>query len=77
MLTGLRRYLGQSWTPLRIEVEYDRPRRWRALEKNFARQSFSPRTPTPSFSKHTCWIARRSIPFPSTTWSPRATCARS
>jgi hypothetical protein len=35
MLAALRRYLGQTWTPLRIEVEYDRPRRWRELEEAF------------------------------------------
>ena len=35
MLAGLRRYLGQAWAPLRIEVEYDRPRCWRALEEEF------------------------------------------
>ena len=35
MLAGLRRYLGQAWAPLRIEVEYDRPRCWRELEEEF------------------------------------------
>lgn len=35
MLAGLRRYLGAIWAPLRIEVEYDRPRRWRELEEEF------------------------------------------
>jgi len=35
MLAGLRRYLGNAWAPLRIEVEYDRPRRWRELEEAF------------------------------------------
>jgi AraC-like DNA-binding protein len=38
MLTGLRRYLGQAWTPIRIEVEYDRPRGWRELERQFGAQ---------------------------------------
>lgn len=32
MLKGLRRYLGNAWAPLRIEVEYNRPRLWRELE---------------------------------------------
>jgi AraC-like DNA-binding protein len=35
MLTGIRRYLGQAWTPLRIELECDRPQRWRELEVKF------------------------------------------
>ena len=35
MLMGLRRYLGKTWAPIRIEVEYERPQRWRELEQHF------------------------------------------
>ncbi|ODS00286.1 hypothetical protein AUC68_01170 [Methyloceanibacter methanicus] len=40
MLNGLRRYLGASWVPSRIEVEYARPRRWRDLETAFGAPVF-------------------------------------
>ena len=32
-LQGMRRFLGPSWLPLRLEVEYDRPPNWRTLEE--------------------------------------------
>jgi AraC-like DNA-binding protein len=35
MLAGLRRYLGRGWVPTRVEVEYDRFRGWRDLERQF------------------------------------------
>jgi AraC-like DNA-binding protein len=35
MLTALRRYLGPKWSPLRIELDYDRPFCWRATEHRF------------------------------------------
>lgn len=35
MLAGLRRYLGHTWAPIHIEVEYERPQRWRELEQHF------------------------------------------
>jgi AraC-like DNA-binding protein len=35
MLAGLRRYLGQTWLPISIEVEYGRPQHWRELEQYF------------------------------------------
>ncbi|BAQ16637.1 AraC family transcriptional regulator [Methyloceanibacter caenitepidi] len=40
MLNGLRRYLGDSWVPSRIEVEYGRPKWWRELEDVFRAQVF-------------------------------------
>lgn len=35
MLVALRRYLSPAWRPIRMEVEYDRPRTWRHLEREF------------------------------------------
>jgi len=33
MLNVMRRYLGPSWCPLRVEVEHDRPECWRRVEE--------------------------------------------
>ena len=33
MLRALRRYLGPKWSPIQIEVEYDRPPNWRMVEQ--------------------------------------------
>jgi AraC-like DNA-binding protein len=35
MLAAIRRYLGRTWTPLRVELECDRPQCWRSLEERF------------------------------------------
>jgi AraC-like DNA-binding protein len=33
MLNVMRRYLGPNWSPLRVEVEHDRPECWRRVEE--------------------------------------------
>lgn len=35
MLTAVRYYLGPDWTPVRVEIDYDRPLHWRRLEERF------------------------------------------
>jgi AraC-like DNA-binding protein len=53
MLKGLRRYLGNAWAPLRIEVEYNRPRLWCELEAAFrAPVSFNMPTNAVVFEAH-------------------------
>ena len=36
VIRAIRRYLGPSWTPARVELECDRPLAWRTLEHQFS-----------------------------------------